>query len=251
VSLQLPALRYLSFNTRHGPFVDVDARRAGQRAPRPAGARVYGRRRADRPVSPACAHGGRDGPSPVPGRRARRRPGEEALGRPHRSPRAPHVQVAAVRRTDRRPAAELLRSSASRSSSGRSATSTPSRSATPTCASRTGARRVRPVEPARPAGLSRGSSLRSDPTLNAFGNHNERLQLDAEAAQRLSGDRRRDAYAALAQDALRTWAPWAVFSQVAQPAFFSARLGCISSSPGVLRHRHRPALHPRRVSATV
>ena len=71
----------------------------------------------------------------------------------------------------------------------------------------------------------------TDPPINGFGNHNERLQLQAEAAQALSGDRRGDAYAALAQDALRTWAPWAVFSQVAQPAFFSARIGCISSSP--------------------
>jgi hypothetical protein len=70
-----------------------------------------------------------------------------------------------------------------------------------------------------------------DPSLNAFDNRNERLERDAEAAQALSGERRRDAYAALAQDALRTWAPWAVFAQVGQPAFFSARLGCISSSP--------------------
>jgi hypothetical protein len=67
--------------------------------------------------------------------------------------------------------------------------------------------------------------------LNGFGNQNERVQRQAEAAQMLSGERRRDAYAALAQEALRSWAPWAVFEQVAQPAFFSARLGCISPSP--------------------
>jgi hypothetical protein len=67
--------------------------------------------------------------------------------------------------------------------------------------------------------------------LNGFGNQNERVQSQAEEAQRLSGDRRRDAYASLAQDALRTWSPWAVFEQMGQPAFFSARLGCISSSP--------------------
>ncbi|HEU4847152.1 MAG TPA: hypothetical protein VFT03_03060, partial [Rubrobacteraceae bacterium] len=71
----------------------------------------------------------------------------------------------------------------------------------------------------------------TDPPLNGFGNHSERLESQAEAAQRLSGDRRRDAYAMLAQDILRTWAPWAVFEQLGQPAFFSARLGCISSSP--------------------
>jgi hypothetical protein len=29
---------------------------------------------------------------------------------------------------------------------------------------------------------------------------------------------------------VRTWAPWAVFERVGQPAFFSTRLGCISSS---------------------
>jgi hypothetical protein len=71
----------------------------------------------------------------------------------------------------------------------------------------------------------------ADPPLNAFGSHSKRLERQAEAAQRLSGDRRREAYTALAQDTLRTWAPWAVFAQVGQPAFFSARLGCISSSP--------------------
>jgi class 3 adenylate cyclase/ABC-type transport system substrate-binding protein len=70
-----------------------------------------------------------------------------------------------------------------------------------------------------------------DPPLNGFGNHSEQVEREAETAQRLSGDKRRDAYAALAQDALRTWAPWAVFEQLGQPAFFSARLGCISSSP--------------------
>ena len=70
----------------------------------------------------------------------------------------------------------------------------------------------------------------SDSPLNAFDNRNERVQRQAEAAQRLSGDRRHNAYAALAESALRTWAPWAVFEQLGQPAFFSARLGCISSS---------------------
>jgi hypothetical protein len=70
-----------------------------------------------------------------------------------------------------------------------------------------------------------------DPPLNGFGNSSEQVERKAEMAQRLSGDKRRDAYAALAQDALSTWAPWAVFEQLGQPAFFSARLGCISSSP--------------------
>ncbi|HEY7002749.1 MAG TPA: protein kinase [Gaiellaceae bacterium] len=73
--------------------------------------------------------------------------------------------------------------------------------------------------------------LTPDPPLNGFGNHSEQVERWAEAAQRLSGERRREAYAALAQDTLRTWAPWAVFEQLGQPAFFSTRLGCISSSP--------------------
>ncbi len=70
----------------------------------------------------------------------------------------------------------------------------------------------------------------TDPPINGFGNQSQQLERRAENAQRLSGDKRRESYAALAQDALRTWAPWAVFAQVGQPAFFSARLGCISSS---------------------
>jgi class 3 adenylate cyclase/ABC-type transport system substrate-binding protein/streptogramin lyase/predicted Ser/Thr protein kinase len=70
-----------------------------------------------------------------------------------------------------------------------------------------------------------------DPALNAFGNRSARLERKAAAAGRLSGDRRREAFATLGQEVLRTWAPWAVFEQVSQPAFFSARLGCISSSP--------------------
>jgi class 3 adenylate cyclase/ABC-type transport system substrate-binding protein/tRNA A-37 threonylcarbamoyl transferase component Bud32/streptogramin lyase len=70
-----------------------------------------------------------------------------------------------------------------------------------------------------------------DSTANPFGNQSDRLTRKAEAAQRLSGDPRGEAFSALAQEALRTWAPWAVFEQMGQPAFFSARLGCISSSP--------------------
>jgi class 3 adenylate cyclase/tRNA A-37 threonylcarbamoyl transferase component Bud32/streptogramin lyase len=70
--------------------------------------------------------------------------------------------------------------------------------------------------------------------LNGFGNKSDRLQREAAAAAELSGDRRREAFAGVAQDALRTWTPWAVFEQMGQPAFFSARLGCITSSPAYL-----------------
>jgi class 3 adenylate cyclase/ABC-type transport system substrate-binding protein/tRNA A-37 threonylcarbamoyl transferase component Bud32/streptogramin lyase len=70
-----------------------------------------------------------------------------------------------------------------------------------------------------------------DPGINAFGNWSDPLVRKAAAAGRLSGDGRRQAFSALAQEALRTWVPWAVFEQMGQPAFFSARLGCISSSP--------------------
>ncbi len=70
-----------------------------------------------------------------------------------------------------------------------------------------------------------------DPGINGFGNDDERLAADSAIAARFTGAKRTEAFAALAQDALRTWAPWAVFEQIGQPAFFSARLGCISSSP--------------------
>ena len=70
-----------------------------------------------------------------------------------------------------------------------------------------------------------------DPGINAFGNRSDPLARKAVAAGRLNGAGRRQAFSLLAQEALRTWVPWAVFEQMGQPAFFSARLGCISSSP--------------------
>jgi class 3 adenylate cyclase/ABC-type transport system substrate-binding protein/tRNA A-37 threonylcarbamoyl transferase component Bud32/streptogramin lyase len=70
-----------------------------------------------------------------------------------------------------------------------------------------------------------------DPAINAFGNRSDRLAAKAAQAGKLSGSERRAAFAALAQEALRTWAPWAVFEQTGQPAFFSERLGCISQTP--------------------
>jgi class 3 adenylate cyclase/ABC-type transport system substrate-binding protein len=70
-----------------------------------------------------------------------------------------------------------------------------------------------------------------DPIFNPFGNRSDRLARQAAAAATLAGGARREAFSALAQEALRTWVPWAVFEQVGQPAFFSARLGCITSPP--------------------
>jgi hypothetical protein len=46
----------------------------------------------------------------------------------------------------------------------------------------------------------------TDPPLNGFGNHSVQMEHQADAAQRLSGDRRHDAYAALAQEAPSRWA---------------------------------------------
>jgi class 3 adenylate cyclase/ABC-type transport system substrate-binding protein/streptogramin lyase len=70
-----------------------------------------------------------------------------------------------------------------------------------------------------------------DPGLNPFGSHDSALARQADAASTLSGAARQRAYQALAVAAAGKWAPWAVFEQAAQPSFFSARLGCISSSP--------------------
>ncbi len=70
-----------------------------------------------------------------------------------------------------------------------------------------------------------------DPIFNPFGNRSDRLARKAAVADALSGGRRREAFSAVAQEALRTWVPWAVFEQIGQPAFFSARLGCINAMP--------------------
>ena len=82
-----------------------------------------------------------------------------------------------------------------------------------------------------PSGSAETVLFSEDPAINAFGNRNDRLAAKAAHAAKLSGAERRAAFAALAQETLRTWAPWAVFEQSGQPAFFSERLGCISQSP--------------------
>jgi ABC-type transport system substrate-binding protein len=231
VSLPTPALRWLSFNTQRGPFVDLDARRAvNALLDRPALAAADGGVPTDQYLPAALMTGEKDHHLyPVDG---------------------PDVELAKKLWANRADRLVLLTCDS------------------PVCAAQTEVLRrdfakvgvrlvVRAVNdqynvPAGKADLRMETwfmdeydpsnllgppdspeavLLAADPPLNAFGNHDERVQRRAEAAQRLSGAERRDAYAALAQDALRTWAPWAVFAHVGQPAFFSARLGCISSPP--------------------
>jgi class 3 adenylate cyclase/ABC-type transport system substrate-binding protein/predicted Ser/Thr protein kinase len=231
VNLRVPGLRWLAFNIQRGPFADIDARRAvNALLDRPALAAADGGIPADQYLPPALMAGEKD------------------------------HHLYSVDEPDVPRAIQLW--------AGRADRVTLLTCKSPLCAAQTDVLRrdfsqlgvrliVRAVTdpynvPATTADLRMEnwfldeydpSNLLGPPDspeavlfateapLNGFGNHSERMQSRAEEAQRLSGDRRRDAYAELAQDSLRTWSPWAVFEQLGQPAFFSARLGCISSSP--------------------
>jgi serine/threonine-protein kinase len=231
VSLQLPALRYLSFNTRHGPFVDVDARRAvNALLDRRALASTDGGVPTDQYLPPALMGAEMDHhlypveePDVAEAKRLWAGRTDRLVLLTCRSPLCA-AQTDVLRRSFSELGVRLV-----------------VRAVSDQYTVPVGNADLRvenwyfdeydPSNLLGPPDSPEAVLFATDPPINGFGNHNERLQLQAEAAQALSGDRRRDAYAALAQDALRTWAPWAVFSQVAQPAFFSARLGCISSSP--------------------
>jgi class 3 adenylate cyclase/ABC-type oligopeptide transport system substrate-binding subunit/DNA-binding beta-propeller fold protein YncE len=231
VNLRVPGLRWLSFNTQRGPFADLDARRAvNTLLDRPALAAADGGIPADQYLPPALMADEKD----------------------HHLYSVEEPDVARARRLW----------------AGRADRVTLLTCKSPLCAAQTDVLRrdfsqigvrltVRTVTdpynvPAENADLRLENwfldeydpsnllgppdspepvLFATDPPLNGFGNHSERMQRQAEAAQVLSADRRRDAYATLAQDALRTWSPWAVFEQMGQPALFSARLGCISSPP--------------------
>jgi peptide/nickel transport system substrate-binding protein len=70
-----------------------------------------------------------------------------------------------------------------------------------------------------------------DPNSNPFGFSSARwARADARAGQ-LAGAARLAAYAAVARGVHRADVPWVVLDQRAQPAFFSARLGCIQFPP--------------------
>jgi class 3 adenylate cyclase/ABC-type transport system substrate-binding protein/predicted Ser/Thr protein kinase len=231
VSLRLPALRWLAFNTRHGPFVDIDARRAvNALLNRRELAATDGGVPTDQYLPPALMAGEKDHHLyPVD------RP-DVARATRLWAGRADRVVLLTCKSQLCVAQADVLRRDFSQIGVRLAVRAVTDPFSTPA-----GNADLRlenwfldeydPSNLLGPPDSPEAVMFAADPPFNAFGNHNEPMQRQAEAAQRLSGDSRRKAYAELAQDALHTWSPWAVFEQVGQPAFFSARLGCISSSP--------------------
>jgi class 3 adenylate cyclase/ABC-type oligopeptide transport system substrate-binding subunit/streptogramin lyase len=231
VSLRLPGLRWLAFNTRHGPFVDIDARRAvNALLDRRALAATDGGVPTDQYLPPALMGTEKDHhlyPVDSP---------DVALARKLWANRAVRLVLLTCNTPLCAAQTDVLRSDFSKLGVKLAVRAVTDQYNVPVRNADLRAENwfldeYDPSNVLGPPELPGAVFFSLDPSLNAFDNRNERLERDAEAAQALSGERRRDAYAALAQDALRTWAPWAVFAQVGQPAFFSARLGCISSSP--------------------
>jgi class 3 adenylate cyclase/ABC-type transport system substrate-binding protein/streptogramin lyase len=231
VSLQTAGLRWLAFNTRRGPFVDIDARRAvNALLDRPALAATDGGTPTDQYLPPALMAGEKDHhlyPVDQPDIARAKRLWAGRVDRlvlvTCKSPLCA-AETAVLRRDFAKIGVRL---------SVRAVTD-PYNVPAGNADLRMENWFLDEYDPSNLLGPSDSPEavlFAPDGPLNGFGNQNERVQRQAEAAQMLSGDRRRDAYAALAQEALQSWAPWAVFEQMAQPAFFSARLGCISSSP--------------------
>ena len=67
-----------------------------------------------------------------------------------------------------------------------------------------------------------------NPVYNPTGYDDPRWRGRIEAAARLSGPRRFDAFGRAAREIAARSAPWAAYSQQADPAFVSARLGCLA-----------------------
>jgi hypothetical protein len=67
--------------------------------------------------------------------------------------------------------------------------------------------------------------------LNPYGFASKHWSAVAGHARSLTGPARWSAYAQLALGIERAVTPWAVYEQTGQPAFFSARLGCIHYPP--------------------
>jgi class 3 adenylate cyclase/ABC-type transport system substrate-binding protein len=231
VSLRLPALRWLAFNTRHGPFVDLDARRAvNALLDRSALAATDGGLPTDQYLPPDLMGKEKDHhlyPVDHP---------DIALARKLWANRAGRLVLLTCKSPLCTEQANILRRDFSQLGVTLAVRAVTDQYNVPVRNADLRAENwimdeYDPSNVLGPPELPGAVFFSSDPSLNAFDNRNEQLQRQADAAQALSGERRRDAYAALAQDALRTWAPWAVFAQMSQPAFFSARLGCISSSP--------------------
>jgi class 3 adenylate cyclase/ABC-type oligopeptide transport system substrate-binding subunit/streptogramin lyase/predicted Ser/Thr protein kinase len=231
VSLQLAALRWLAFNTRRGPFVDIDARRAvNALLDRRALAATDGGTPTDQYLPPALMADEKDHhlyPVEEP---------DVAQAKTLWAGRADRVVLLTCKSPLCAAETDVLRRDFSRIGVRLVVRAVTDQYHVP---ARNADLRLEnwffdeydPSNLLGPADSPEAVLFARDPSLNAFGNRNEEVQRQAEAAQRLSGAQRHEAYAALAQEALRSWSPWAVFEQVAQPAFFSARLGCISSSP--------------------
>jgi class 3 adenylate cyclase/ABC-type oligopeptide transport system substrate-binding subunit/streptogramin lyase len=81
-----------------------------------------------------------------------------------------------------------------------------------------------------PADLLSVVMFANDPTLNPYGFHPARWQRADTRAGRLTGPARLTAFADVARGA-HALVPWVVLDQRGDPAFFSARLGCINFPP--------------------
>jgi class 3 adenylate cyclase/ABC-type oligopeptide transport system substrate-binding subunit/streptogramin lyase len=230
-SLPSAGLRWLAFNTRHGPFVDIDARRAvNALLDRRALAATDGGVPTDQYLPPALMGTEKDrhlysvDGSDVP------------LARKLWADRADRIVLLTCKSPLCTEQANILRRDFSQLGVTLAVRAVADQYNVP---ARDADLRMEnwlldeydPSNLLGPPDSPEAVLFATDPPLNGFGNHSAQMERRAEAAQALSGVRRRDAYAALAQDALRTWAPWGVFAQEGQPAFFSARLGCISTSP--------------------
>jgi len=81
-----------------------------------------------------------------------------------------------------------------------------------------------------PADLLSVAMFANDPHLNPYGFHPARWQRADTRAGRLTGPARLSAFADVARGA-HALVPWVVLDQRGDPAFFSARLGCIHFPP--------------------
>jgi ABC-type transport system substrate-binding protein len=231
VNLPLPGLRWLGLNTRHGPLADVEARRAiNALIDRRALASADGGAPADHYLPPALMDAEQDRHQyPLA------RPDVARASKLWRG-RAKRLVLLTCKTTLCTAQANILRRDFAQIGVRLVVRSVPDQYGVPV------GRADMRIENwfldeydasnmLGPSGSAETVLFSEDPAINAFGNRNERLAAKAAQAGKLSGTERRAAFAALAQETLRTWAPWAVFEQSGQPAFFSERLGCISQTP--------------------
>ena len=220
-----------------------------QRAPRPPRPRSYRRRAADRSVPSAGSHGHGEGSPPVPRRRARRRAGRGSSGRAaptgscsSRASRPLCTEQANILRRDFSQLGVTLAV----------------RTVTDQYNVPAGNADLRmenwfldeydPSNLLGPPDSPEAVLFATDPPLNGFGNHSVQMEHQAEAAQRLSGDRRHDGICGTRSGSaahlgplggLRAGGPAGLLLRAPRVHLLVAR---------VFRHRHRQALHPRRVT---